>query len=317
MSKLQVGVIGVGFWGRNHARVFHELPNAELKAVCDVNKERVRELVKKYSINGYTDSQELLKREDVDAVSICTWSTALAKEAVKSLNAGKHVFIEKPMAINVEEAENVVKLAEKNGLYLMVGFIERFNPGVEKLKSLLEKGEAGSVVSTLSRRVSRWPERIGDVGIVKDTAIHELDMLCYLLNDLPKTVYARVGSLRHRTFEDYAQIIMGFENGVTALVETNWLTPYKVRRLIVTGSEAILSLDYITQKVTIEKSGKRKNLPHRWREPLMLELEHFVSCILNKDELRTTGYDGLRALKIAEAVLESSRKNEVVKTEMT
>ena len=133
MSKLQVGVIGVGFWGRNHARVFHELPNAELKAVCDVNKERVRELVKKYSINGYTDSQELLKREDVDAVSICTWSTALAKEAVKSLNAGKHVFIEKPMAINVEEAENVVKLAEKNGLYLMVGFIERFNPGVEKL----------------------------------------------------------------------------------------------------------------------------------------------------------------------------------------
>ncbi|RLI20953.1 hypothetical protein DRO47_04275 [Candidatus Bathyarchaeota archaeon] len=315
MNNLRVGVIGVGFWGKNHARVFHDLPNAELKAVCDVNKERVRELAKKYSINGYTDSRELLKREDIDAVSICTWSTALAKEAVRALEAGKHVFVEKPMAINVKEAEKVVELSEKNGLYLMVGFIERFNPGVEKLKRLLDKGEAGTVVSTLSRRVSRWPERIGDIGIVKDTAIHELDMLCYLLNDSPKTIYARVGSLRHRTFEDYAQIIMGFRNGVTALVETNWLTPYKVRRLIVTGSEAILSLDYITQKITIERSGRRKSPPHRWREPLMLELDHFVSCILNKGVLRTTGYDGLRALKIAEMVLESSRRNKVVKIE--
>lgn len=315
MNKLSVGVIGVGFWGRNHARVFYELPNAELKAVCDVNKERVKELAKKYSINGYTDSRELLKKEDVDAVSICTWSTALAKEAVRALNAGKHVFVEKPMAINVKEAEEVVELSEKNDLYLMVGFIERFNPGVEKLKNLLERGEAGTVVSTLSRRVSRWPERIGDVGVVKDTAIHELDMLCYLLNDSPRTIYARVGSLRHRAFEDYAQIIIGFRNGTTAFVETNWLTPYKVRRLIITGSEAILSLDYITQKIIIEKSGKRSSPPHLWREPLLLELDHFVSCILNKGELRTTGYDGLRALKIAEKVLESSRRNKVIKTE--
>ena len=312
MNKLGVAVIGAGFWGRNHIRVFHELPNAELKAVCDVNKGRVKEITKKYSIEGYTDSEELLKREDVEAVSICTWSTELTKESIKALNAGKHVFVEKPMAIDPKEAEKVIELSESNGLYLMVGFIERFNPGVEKIKELLKGGEAGTMVSTLSRRVSRWPERIGDVGIVKDTAIHELDMLCYLLGDAPKTVYARTGSLRHRVFEDYAQIILNFEGGVTALIESNWLTPYKVRKLIITGSEAILSLDYITQEITIEKLGERVTLLHKWREPLLLELEHFVSSILSKGRLKTTGLDGLRALKIADAVLESSRKNEVV-----
>ncbi|MEM2875609.1 MAG: Gfo/Idh/MocA family oxidoreductase [Candidatus Bathyarchaeia archaeon] len=315
MDKLRVGVIGAGFWGRNHVRVLHELQNVELKAVCDINRSRVEEMTKKYSIDGYTDSKDLLKRTDIDAVSICTWSTELAKEMIRALESGKHVFVEKPMAINPREAEEAIKLSENNDLYLMVGFIERFNPGVETVKKILDEGGVGDVVSTLSRRVSRWPERIGDVGVVKDMAIHELDLLCYLLSETPKTVYAKTGSLRHRLFEDHAQILLSFECGATAFIEVNWLTPYKIRELIITGSESMLSLDYITQKVILEKSSERKCLPNKWREPLLLELEHFISSILNKGALRTTGLDGLRALKIADAVLESSRKNEVIKIE--
>ena len=116
MKKLNVAVIGVGFWGKNHVRIYDHLLNAELKAVCDRDRDRVREVTKKYGVDGYTDSSLLLKRDDIDAVSICTWSTELAKEASKALNAGKHVLVEKPMAANSIEAEKIVKLSEDNGL---------------------------------------------------------------------------------------------------------------------------------------------------------------------------------------------------------
>jgi len=312
MKKLRIAVIGAGFWGKNHIRVLSELQQAELVAVCDVNEQRATAIAEKYGIKPYTSSRELYKKESFDAVSICVWSTELFKESMEALNAGKHVFVEKPMASRVEEAEKMLETAESAGLHLTVGFIERFNPAVVRLKKAIDEGEIGQPVSATGKRVSKWPERIGDVGVVKDTAIHDIDLMRYIFEEDPVSVYARAGSLRHRRFEDYAQVMLAFPSGKSAFLEANWLTPYKVRRLTVTGSEAIITIDYITQKITIETSNKTLIPRYEWKEPLKLELQHFVESVLNKNNLIVTGLDGVKALKIAEAILESAEKNRLI-----
>ena len=128
MRKLGVAVIGVGYWGQNHVRVLNEIDKAELKAVCDVDLGKVKRIGMNYRVPYFTDSKEVLKDDNIEAVSICIWPTALAKEAKKALEAGKHVLVEKPMAASSEEARELIKLAEKEDLVLMVGFVERFNP---------------------------------------------------------------------------------------------------------------------------------------------------------------------------------------------
>ncbi len=315
MKKLGVAIIGTGFWGRNHARVFNELPNTELVAVCDINREKVRSVAEKFEVEGYVKSGKMLRREDIEAVSICTWSTKLAFEAMKALKAEKHVFVEKPMSYNVRQAKRTVDLAEKSERHLMVGFIERFNPGVQQVKEAIKKGEIGTVVSATARRVSQWPERIGDVGVVKDTAIHDIDIIRYLFGQDPIAVYAKAGNLRHKKFEDYAQIMLTFESGKTASLEANWLTPYKIRNLSVTGSDALIHLDYITQKITIETAGRSLTPRHKWEEPLKLELQHFADSILNNKGPLVTGLDGLKALQIAQAALKSAEKCRTIKLE--
>lgn len=313
MNRLKVAVVGLGFWGRNHVRVFSELSEAEIVAVCDINPKRCEEIAEKFGVKAYTDSEEMFKNEPIDAVTLCVWSTNLASEALKALNAGKHVFIEKPMASTTEEAREVIKLSKKKKRRITVGFIERFNPAVQRLLNAIKEEEIGSLVSATAKRVSRWPERIGDIGVVKDTAIHDIDLMRCIFNEDPLAVYANVGNLRHKRFEDYAQIMLTFSEGRTAFIEANWLTPYKIRRLIATGSKAIISLDYITQEITIETEGQSLTPRQRWKEPLKLELKHFVECILDDKEPVVRGLDGLNALKIAEAALESAKKCSIVK----
>ncbi len=316
MNKLGVAVIGVGFWGRNHARVFSELSETELVAVCDVDVHKAEVIGRQHGAAAYGDSRKLLSRKDVEAVSICTWTTTHAVEAMRSLKAGKHLFVEKPIASTIREAKKIVDFARKEDRHLMVGFIERFNPGVQRAKYTLEQGEIGELVSATAKRVSQWPERIGDVGVVKDYAIHEIDIMRKIFEEDPTTVYARVGNLKHTKFEDYAQIMLTFERGKTAFVETNWLTPDKIRNLTLTGSEAILSLDYLTQEITIESSDKTLKPRYEWKEPLKLELKHFAESVTKNEEPEVTGTDGLKALIIAEAAIKSSKKGSSMKLKL-
>ena len=315
MKKIGVAVIGVGFWGRNHARVYMEIPEAELIGVCDIDAKRARETAEKYGVEAYTDSKKLLKRSDVDAVSICTWTTTHAKETIRALKAGKNVLVEKPIASTVREAKQIVKMAENERLILMTGFIERFNPGVERVIKTIEEGSIGEVVSATSRRVSEWPERVGDVGVVKDSAIHDVDMMRYIFDEDPKTVFAKTGKLRHKRFEDYAQIMLTFNHGKTAFIEANWLTPYKVRKLIITGSKGIVNLDYLSQEIVIETEEKTFIPRYKWEEPLKRELKHFVECVRKNKQPLASGLDGLKALIICEAVLKSAAKGKSVNLE--
>ena len=278
-----------------------------------MDAQRAKIVADQLGVNYYSSSTRMLKNESIEAVSICTWSTSLAKEALKALIAGKHVLVEKPMATNTRSAKRLLETSEKNGLHLTVGFLMRFIPGLQHVREAVEKKKIGELVCATAKRVSQWPERIGDVGVVKDTAIHDIDVMQYVFNEDPIGVYAKVGSMRHRKFEDYAQIMLTYKDGKSAFIESNWLTPYKTRTLTVTGSDAIMRLDYITQELWIEAAKENLQPKYPWQEPLKLELQHFSDCILKKQKPMVTGADGLRALKIAEAALKSSAENKAIK----
>ena len=191
----------------------------------------------------------------------------------------------------------------------------RFIPGLQNIKKAVQDKTIGELVCASGKRVSQWPERIGDVGVVKDTAIHDIDVMLHLFNEDPIGVYAKTGSMRHIRYEDYAQIMLTFKGGKSAFIESNWLTPYKTRILIATGSEAIMNLDYITQELTVENAKETLKPRYPMQEPLKLELQHFANCIMKKDKPLITGLDGLKALRIAESALKSSATGRIVKLE--
>ncbi len=315
MRKVGVAVIGTGSWGKNHARVYKELPQTELIAICDVNPERAKTMANQYGVKAYTDSSRMLKNKEIEAISVCTWSTHLAKEALKGLMAGKNVLVEKPMATNTKQAKKLCETAQENGLLLTVGFLMRFIPGLQSIREAVESKKIGELVCSNAKRVSQWPERIGDVGVVKDTAIHDIDVMRFISKQDPITVYAKTGSMRIKKFEDYAHIMLTYKSGESAFIESNWLTPYKTRTLTVTGSDAIMRLDYITQDLWIEQQKETRQPRYPFQEPLKCELQHFADCILEKKKPLIAGEDGVKALEIAQAAIQSSAKNRAVNLE--
>lgn len=310
MRSLKVAVVGCGFWGLNHARVLKELEGAELVAVSDVDPARAKQAGARYGVPWFTENEELFKRSGAEAVTICTPSSTHVEVALQAIEHGLNLFVEKPLASTAEEALKVVKAAEEGGVKLMVGHIERFNPGVRRVKSILREGGVGDVVLMSSRRVSAWPARVGDVGVVKDLAVHDLDVMRYLADEEPREVYAVAGRLKH-AYEDYAHIVLKFPSEV-GFIEANWLTPRKVRRLTVTCTEGIVTLDYITQEVAVEDEAGMRIPPFKWEEPLKLELQSFVSALLRGGGFEVDGVDGYRALCLAEAALRSASSGSAV-----
>jgi len=311
MRKLNVAVIGCGSWGRNHARVYKELQRSALLAVADVNESVAEEVGEMYNVDWYTDPDKVFDRPDIEAVSICTPTVTHADIALTAIKAGKHVLVEKPMTDTIDEAESLIRVAETQGVYLAVGFVERFNPAVNETVKKVSGGEIGDVILAHARRVSRRPLRIGDVGVIKDLAIHDIDIVNQLFRSEAKEVFATAGNIAHQ-FEDYANIIVRFEGNRNAFVETNWLTPRKVRRLIVTGTKGLINVEYITQEITIENNQGIYQPFIENKEPLWLELDGFVGSILEDRQPQPTGLDGLKALRICEAALKSAKTGRVV-----
>ena len=311
MKKVNVAVVGCGFWGKNHARIYNDLDAAELVAVSDLNEQSACDLGERYGADYYGDVGALLKRGDVEMVSICTPTVTHADIALAAMEAGKHVLVEKPMTSTVAEAESLIAAAEKAGVKLTVGFVERFNPGVIEALRLVREGKIGDVILARAHRVSRYPLRISDVGVVKDLAIHDADIVRQLFGADPETVYATAGNLLH-SFEDYANIMLRFPGNRSAFIETNWLTPHKIRRLILTGSEGLITVEFITQEVTVENDEGRYQPFLEPQEPLTLELESFLEVIREDKPPAVSGEDGLKALRICEAALESARTGKPV-----
>jgi UDP-N-acetylglucosamine 3-dehydrogenase len=311
MRRLNVAVLGCGSWGVNHARVYKGLRSADLVYVVDINIEVAKTAAELYGAASSSEPEDIFRSDDVDAVSICTPTVTHYELATRALKAGKHVLVEKPMAYDVAEAERLVKTAIKADRSLSVGFVERFNPAVVEVKRLVASGEVGELLTLNTKRVSRRPLRRGDVGVVKDLAIHDVDVASYIMGGQPVSVYACVGSISHG-FEDYAYINLLYRGGRVALLEANWLTPRKVRSLVLTGSEGIINVEYVTQQLSIEKDTRVVQPINGFTEPLIVELSDFVGSILEGSQPQVTGVDGLNALKVCEAALESAHSQSVV-----
>jgi UDP-N-acetylglucosamine 3-dehydrogenase len=301
----RIGVVGTGGWGKNHVRVFNELQC--LGAVCDLDKARAEQFSKNFHVPGYTSLERMLKKEKLDAVTICTPASTHFAMASQALEAGMNVFVEKPMTTTAKDAEVLIQSAKKANRVLTVGFIERFNPPITDLKRMISEGKMGELILLEFHRENRRGENISDVGIVKDASIHDIDTACWLFGEEPKSVFARVGvqyaPLEH---EDFATVLLGFSGQKTAFLVTNWVTPNRVRTLTAVFSGGVVDVDFVTQKTSVHE-GEVTTVPTRqYQEPLMLEMEEFVAALREKRQPLVTGEDGLKVITVAEAVLASS-----------
>ncbi len=295
----RVGVVGLGMMGQHHARVYSQL-GCELVGVADTNMERVKEIGERYRTRYYSDYTELIPQ--VDAVSIVVPTTLHRQVAMDFIKQGVHCLVEKPIAFNMGEAEEMIRAAEENHTKLMVGHTERFNPVVLRLKEIIDQGILGKLMIISTRRVGPFASRIRDVGIIIDSATHDIDIARYLVGKEPVEVFSKAGRFKHQK-EDHAIVVLNF-GSATACIEVNWFTPHKVRSLVVTGSEGIAYLDYIEQELTVHNSHGMETVKVEKAEPLKLEMEHFLKCVEHDEKPLVDGYEGLKVLKIA---VEASR----------
>ena len=324
---LKIGVIGIGSMGKNHARVCSELEQIELVGIADANRETANKVAEKLDTKAFFDYKELL--QEVDAVIIATPTITHHDIAMDFLNNGKHVLVEKPICESVEKAQILTKKAEETGLVFAVGHIERHNPAVKFVKEAMQNKKFGELITITSKRVSNLPGRIKDVGVIFDFGVHDIDVMRYLAGNV-ESVYARAGKFnKNIAHEDHANVVLNFENGVCGIVEVNWLTPTKIRKLFLTCSKNFVEADYMNQTVTISSSSFKQidemdlyHVPIEYntnqialekREPLRNEIEDFVTAIQQNKQPLATGNDGLLALKIVEAATTSYKKGEEVR----
>jgi UDP-N-acetylglucosamine 3-dehydrogenase len=291
---VKVGVVGLGVMGQHHARVYSQL-ECEFVGVVDADIDRARTVGEHYGVPYYADHTELVSR--VDAVSVVVPTSLHRKVAMDFLSKGVHCLVEKPIASQLEDAKEMQRVAQATHAKLAVGHIERFNPAVTRLKEIIDEGILGEIMIISTRRVGPFARRIRDVGIIVDSASHDIDVARYLVGKEPITTFARSGRLMHATQEDHAVIVLDFGSSM-ASIEVNWFTPHKVRSLVATGSMGIAYLDYIEQRLTIHHWGKEWHVPVQKTEPLKLELEHFLRCAENGEQPLVDGHEGIRVLEL-------------------
>ncbi len=308
---VRVGVIGTGVMGGHHVRIYSEMENVVLLGISDIDRERVESLAEKYNTAAYTDYRELLN-QDLDAVSIAVPTTLHKDIAISAIERGVSVLVEKPIADTVRNADTMIKKAKEKGVKLMVGHIERFNPAIMALKKYIDEKKFGKIVSISATRVGPFEPRIRDVGIIQDLGVHDIDLMSYLYSEKVSEVYASAGSVIHG-FEDYASILLRFNNGNAGIIKTNWLTPHKVRKLTVTGTEGIAYVDNIQFSLQIYNGKPEINVKIEKKEPLKNELEHFIECIEKDKDPLVSGEDGRYVLQTALSAIKSYKHGKVIR----
>jgi len=301
---MRIAQIGSGGWGKNHARVLSQL--GALCAICDADKERSREYSERYSVNEYNSVGDLLDNEEFDAALVCTPTSTHAQIATQLLEAKKHVFVEKPLTYDSSDGEKLRDLAAKNRVLLTSGYIERFNPAVDVVKNFVESKKYGDLVMLEFHRESRMPPHIKDVGIIYDTSVHDIDTAMWLFGETPNVVFARAGQINHE-HEDFASIMLGFANNRVAIISSNWITPTRVRKFNAVCTDAIVSSDFISQEIRVEKKEDAEIPRAEKKEPLLLEIQNFIDAAEGRAELRVKPQQAVNATKVAEAALLSAK----------
>jgi len=325
---IKVGVIGCGYWGPKLARNFHALDESDLVWVSDLRQDRLDHLKGLYPQVRTTKDYRDLLASDVDAIVVATPVSTHHSLATEALRAGKHVLIEKPIAASVREAEEIVAEGERQDRVVMVGHTFEYNPAVEAIKTIVASGELGEIYYVNGTRVNLGLFQ-PDINVVWDLAPHDVSILLFVLGLDPEQVSAR-GSVyvqRNKGIHDVAYLTFYFPNGVLADVRVSWLDPCKIRRYTVVGSEKMLVYDDIEpeNKILIYDKGvevppysdteEEFHLSYRygdvvpypvnWAEPLKGECQHFLDCIQEGKEPRSSGRVGLKVVKVLEAAQRS------------
>lgn len=309
MNKpVKIGVVGIGHMGSYHVRLYSELLNVELVGIADINEKQVETVAAQYNTLGFTDYTKLYDK--VEAVSIAVPTNIHYQIGRDFLEAGIHVLIEKPMTDKLEKAKELIELAQKKGLVLQVGHVERFNAAVQELKKIVR-----DPLFIECRRLGPYNRRINDTGVVLDLLIHDIDIVLGLVNSEVKEINVAAKSI-YSEYEDIANVQLIFENGCIANLTASRITEDKIRTLTVTQPDAYIVLDYAEQDLRIYRQGSSEYFINRETvgykqesfierifvhkdNPLKLELAHFVDCVSKKISPITSLDEELRALALA------------------
>jgi predicted dehydrogenase len=333
-TKVKVALVGCGYWGPNLARNFHQLPDAELVACCDLDPRTLQRMEALYPARVTSDLDAILSDPEIEAVAVATPVGTHYQLARELLSAGKHLLVEKPLTTSSAEAEELISLARQQERVLMVGHVFEYNPAVLKIKDLIDDGQIGQVYYLYSNRVNLGRVQ-SDINVLWSIAPHDVSISLFLLEEMPVQVSARGASYLNGRVEDVVFVTMFFPGDVMAHIQASWLDPSKVRRMTVVGSEKMIIYDDVASegKVKIyDKGVYRKgdsiygefqykihsgdiNIPKiNMSEPLRNECAHFVECVRSGASPRTGGENGLRVVRVLEAAQRSlSRGGETVR----
>jgi UDP-N-acetylglucosamine 3-dehydrogenase len=305
-GRLRVGVVGVGVMGSNHARVFADLADVDLVGVADPDSAQRDFVSRTLGCAAFSDIGALLA-QGVDALTIAAPTHLHRELALRSIARGVHVLVEKPIAPSVEEGRVIIAAARRARLALMVGHVERFNPTVEAIKEAI-RGE--DILSIAITRVGPFPPRMSNVGVVIDLAVHDIDLIRWFTESEIAEVQPQLSSAIAER-EDIALLQFRTASGVLAHINTNWLTPFKARNVVIATRNKYITGDLLTRQVTEcfgfqpDGSYSMRHLSVGHAEPLRAELQAFVAAIRNGKQPAVSGEEGVASLEIAIRCLES------------
>jgi len=305
---MRVVQIGAGGWGKNHTRILDEL--GVLVGVCDPSKE-VRERVREnhHGVFCYDSVDELFRVEKFDTVFICTPTQTHFEIASLCLNAGKNVFVEKPITYDVTEGEALIHLSKIRNVKLSCGYIERFNPAVQQVKEIIDNNELGELLQLEFHRENQI-SHIKDVGIIHDTSVHDIDTANFLFGRSPEKIFAHAGSYKHE-YEDHAIITLEYGKGA-AVITSNWVTPNKTRNFTATFVDGVVTGNFLTQQITIHSQTESLTPKLKYQEPLRREIESFLGAVEGKNELVVKPEEAVDVSAIAMKALLSSKEGKII-----
>jgi predicted dehydrogenase len=295
MNKIRIGVIGVGHLGSIHAKIYKELNNCELVAVCDNNRQQLDTVAKNLGAQGFHNYKDILDK--VDAVSVATPTKLHHKVAADFLNHGIHALVEKPFTPNLEEADQLIQIAKEKDLILQVGHIERFNSAFSATQKIIKEPKFIEC-----HRLSPFPNRSLDVGAVLDIMIHDIDIILGLVNSpLERIDAVGINVLTH--FEDIANARLTFKNGCVANLTASRVSDETMRKIRIFQENTYISLDYKNAEACVYRKAflkiTKENLPIEKEQPLQKELQAFIDCVNGHIQPLVSGAVAREALKVA------------------
>jgi predicted dehydrogenase len=329
-KTVKVGVVGCGYWGPNLVRNLKQTPDCNLKIICDLSESRLRHMRRLYPDLATTNRfEELLNDPEIEAIVVATPVRFHFEMAKACLYAGKHVFIEKPMCRTAAEGEELVALAQSQGLVLMVGHTFLFSPAVRRMKEIIDAGDIGEIQYISARRLNLGLFQ-KDINVAWDLAPHDISIILHLLGDQPKSISCQGSSHVTRGIEDVTMMYLTFEKSRCAFIHNSWLDPKKVRQMTVVGSQRMIVYDDTEPLEKLKIYDARVEVPPHYDtfaeftysyhygdayipyikqdEPLKLECQHFLDCIREKCTPITDGRLGLEVVRILEASGHSLRQ---------